>query len=510
MNHPYFGNNKISLMSSMITVFLFLSVVAETAATVHQGTVAGGDDNNDIDRDFDYDYEPNHNNNYSSIPWKQNIHYQTTTTTTTATYNINATSIHSDDHRRRLSSLLPNTLHRSKPLRILYTVTTLAEYDEGFRATTKGFDRLSNLLIPVVKDGVESMLEKGYHVDVCIVSYYEMTRPHLLREALPDSVLVRYWDNAAPISYKPEQRETDPNAKLWKNTLALARQHRYVVKDNLMEYDLFLNFEDDMIIHGDMVEHHVLMTQKLYQLRQSAPETVSDSQLSNFFGPLTKDQLKRCYPGLLRVEVLLEEETYPAQPQLDPVPVTPHPDIDPKPCCHLKAAAHEEKRPAKPTSDKLFLWETNIIALGVRHVEGLGWVALLRGPRQRQGEHGLTLSDYWSGTHKKYFGNSGRPQPGNFNMINNQGGWMGTRQQIWEWHTEICLGGFLPPFEGPHYNWVRWDLRYTPKKHVNRSLFGVIFRHLRLTSLSFFSPFLSLSFYRTDWIHGMLNFGVED
>ena len=28
---------------------------------------------------------------------------------------------------------------------------------------------------------------------------------------------------------------------------------------------------------------------------------------------------------------------------------------------------------------------------------------------------------------------------------------MATREQIWEWHTDICPGGFLPPFEAPHY-----------------------------------------------------------
>jgi hypothetical protein len=373
--------------------------------------------------------------------------------------------------RRRLSQLED----RKEPIRVLYTITTLAEYDAGTRATEKGFDRLKNLLIPVVKEGVVSMMAKGYQVDVFVVSHYEMTRPELLREALPPQVHVRYWDNAAPISYRPDQRE-DPEAKLWKNTLALARQHRFVVKDNLFDYDLFLNFEDDMIIHGDMVEHHLTMTQTLFRLRETAPDTVSDDQLKNFFGPLTKDQLKRSYPGLLRVEVLLEEEMYGTQTELDPVPVAPHPDIDPQPCCHLSDFAASEKRPKNPGSDKLFLWETNIIALGVRHVEELGWVALLRGPRERNGEKGLTMSDFWSGT-KKYFGTQNRPKPGEFNMINNQGGWMGTRQQIWEWHTgeynwkgeayllirvsfsqiispEICPGGFLPPFEGPHYNWV--------------------------------------------------------
>ena len=143
----------------------------------------------------------------------------------------------------------------------------------------------------------------------------------------------------------------------------------------------------------------------------------------------------------MRVEVLLDEQNYGTQTQLDPVPVEDHPDIDPKSCCHLSDFATSDSRPKAPTTDQLFLWETNIKALGVRHIDDLGWVALLRGPRNRSGEKGLTLADYWSGT-KKYFGKDGkRPAPGSFDHINNEGGWMGTRQQIWEWHTEICLGG---------------------------------------------------------------------
>jgi hypothetical protein len=380
-----------------------------------------------------------------------NTHETTASGPITNVTTAEATFLAEDDARDHHRRLFEGESRRKEPLRILYTITTLAEYDEGTRATTRGFDRLQNLLIPVVKEGVESMLSLGYHVDVFIVSHYVMTRPELLRQALPAGVQVRYWDNAGPLSYNPEQRD-NPKAKLWRNTLALARQHRFVVKDHLFEYDMFLNFEDDMIIHGEMVQNYLQMTQTLYRLRESAPDTVPDTQLKNFYGPLTKDQLKRCYPGLMRVEVLLDEENFGAQEELDPVPVAAHPDIDPKPCCHLNAAT-SEVRPARPGSDKLFLWETNIIALGVRHIEELGWVTLLRGPRERNGEKGLTLSDYWSGTNH-YFGKASRPASGSFNHMNNEGGWMGTRQQIFEWHTEICLGGFLPPFEGPHYNYV--------------------------------------------------------
>eukprot|EP00536_Pseudo-nitzschia_multiseries_P002344 jgi/Psemu1/322514/estExt_fgenesh1_pg.C_310004 len=365
----------------------------------------------------------------------------------------------------------------------------------GTRATTKGFDRLKNLLVPVVQQGVRSMTKKGYHVDVCIISHYEMTRKDMVVQMIRDAAAatnndnnsnvidVTFWDNAAPISYDPMKRD-DPNGKLWENTLALARQHRFVIKDNLFRYDLFCNFEDDMVLSGDTIEHYLDVTKTLYEMRETAPSTATtEQQLKSFYGTLTKDQLKRSYPGLMRVEVLLDPSTYGTQTELDPVPVSSSSSlfakqgdgdgidgisIDAKPCCHLEDFAVAPTRPKAPTSDQLFLWETNIVALGVRHMgDDLGWMALLRGPRERTGDKGLTMADYWSGT-KGYFKNrsSGRgsgprtrPAPGAFEYINNQGGWMGTRQQIWEWHTEICLGGFLPPFDSPHYNFDGLDPR---------------------------------------------------
>ena len=54
-------------------------------------------------------------------------------------------------HRRLAdSSIVINSLGQNKEsghrkLRILYTVTTLAEYDTGGRATTKGYDRLQGV-----------------------------------------------------------------------------------------------------------------------------------------------------------------------------------------------------------------------------------------------------------------------------------------------------------------------------------------------------------------------------
>jgi hypothetical protein len=98
--------------------------------------------------------------------------------------------------------------------------------------------------------------------------------------------------------------------------------------------------------------------------------------------------------------------------------------------------------------------------LGVRKNPGpLGWVVFQRGPRTRNDEKQFGIGDYWSGR-DKYYGKDRRPQPGEFAYVNNQGGWMATRQQIWEWHTtEICLGRFLPPCEAPHLNYDGLDMR---------------------------------------------------
>jgi hypothetical protein len=49
--------------------------------------------------------------------------------------------------------------------KILYIVTTLAEYNSGTRSTVLGSDRLQETLIPILSEGVRSMLADGYEVD---------------------------------------------------------------------------------------------------------------------------------------------------------------------------------------------------------------------------------------------------------------------------------------------------------------------------------------------------------
>ena len=92
------------------------------------------------------------------------------------------------ERRRRL-------LLEQKKTRILYTVTSLAEYNSGERSTVKGSDRLKETIIPVLVEGVESMLAvAGYAVDVFLVAGFVLReeRLQLIRDALPKSVGLRY------------------------------------------------------------------------------------------------------------------------------------------------------------------------------------------------------------------------------------------------------------------------------------------------------------------------------
>jgi hypothetical protein len=343
-------------------------------------------------------------------------------------------------------------------LKILYIMTSLAEYDSGRRYTSDGFDRFKNTLIPVLIEGVESMLSIGYSVDVALVCHYTLKpeRRKLLKQALPLGVSLQVWDDATPIGYKLEDKKGINHTQ--QITRALARQHRFIIKDKLQYYDFFVNFEDDMLIKGQTVQHYADMTQELYRLREMAPE-VASIKGHPYYGPMTKAQLRRVIPGLMRVEVLLNETDYGSQETLDMVPVTNRPQIDPQPCCHLSAKTVSNTRPAAPASDKLFLWETGIRALGLRKFplqSSLGWVVMLRGPRESTPN--LRIGDYWSGS-DGYFGAEQRPDTKAFASINNQGGWMATREQIWEWHTEICPGGFLPPFDSPEFSLDGLDMR---------------------------------------------------
>ena len=350
----------------------------------------------------------------------------------------------------------------TEPIKVLHIVTALAEYNNGNRGTQRGEDRLQKVFIPVLKSSVESMVNgpHNYQVDVYLVLGWKLLpeRRKLIEDALPEGVGLQVWDDATPLGY--DRPATD--VKLKPVTRGLARQHRFVIKDKLMHYDVFSVFEDDMRITGGHIHHYLTLSRELERLAEEAPETlpaeVEDPyKMQSFNGQLSKKQLKRMIPGFIRAEVLLDQTRHAAQRELDPIPVDHEyelPDgekeefhFDPAPCCHVPG--NVGKLPPTPDSDEIMIWETGVKGTVVRELpEGgtnmLDWVMLQPGPKVKKDNF---IGGYWSGRNGA-FGNMEKPGAGDPRMIAQQGGWIATREQLLEMHHHQCPDGFFSPFEG--------------------------------------------------------------
>jgi hypothetical protein len=341
---------------------------------------------------------------------------------------------------------------RQDKLRILYIITSIAEFDTGRRNTVTGYDRFSNTIVPVSRESVTSMVQAGYAVDVYLIAHYNVSvsRYEELASQLPATVGLQVWDDATPIGYASEQAKA--KIRIMSVTRGLSRQHRYVVKDKISHYDLVLCFEDDMLVRGEHVAHFANVTDALYQLRplQSSSTKVAMDQ---FYGPMTSRQLARIIPGFMRVEAALNGFEPPANNLYEQIPIdyrwsdqVGEASIDPSICCSVSAETAHARRPISPDKDELFFWETSIDALGVRKMPNQGpsallsWAVLLGGANNE-----LFIGDYWSGRGATaYFGNTTRPDRKRGRYVSNQGGWMATKRQIFEWHFTLCRGGFLP------------------------------------------------------------------
>jgi hypothetical protein len=365
--------------------------------------------------------------------------------------------------------------------RILFVITSMAEFDDGRRETVKGHDRFSNTIVPVSRESVTSIVQAGYAVDVYLIAHYNVSasRYEELASQLPATVGLQVWDDATPIGYALENSLDH----VLNHTRGLARQHRYVIKDKFFHYDVFVCFEDDMLIRGVHVEHFVNVTDTLYSLRQTAeprlPLSMSIVQAADlFYGPMSNCQFARTIPGFMRVEAALVDFKPTSRNRYEQIPIdyewnNKTSSIDPSVCCHVSPETANAHIPAAPDKDDLYFWETSIDALGVRNVPKLDWVLLQGGSNNEiWADPAYVIGDYWSGRgDAAYFGKEPRPDRKKGRYINNQGGWMATRRQIVEWHIRWCRGGLLP--------------------YVSLS-YGVPDRDLFLQYLNRFVPFLSI------------------
>ena len=230
--------------------------------------------------------------------------------------------------------------------RILYIVTSIAEYDNGRRSTTSGNDRFTQTLLPILLESVQSLLSSSSSpsssslddfpfinsVDVFLITHYPITpaRYQQVRTALPKSVGLQIWDQATPYGYItdipwdqqvetlqriPQQLQQQQQQRIQSHTRGLSRQHRYVIKDKLLHYDTFINVEDDMLIHKEQVQHFVQMTNTIYFWRtttqkQHPRDRPKDDPTTQFYGSMTEHQLGRTIPGFVRVEVVLSNHNH--------------------------------------------------------------------------------------------------------------------------------------------------------------------------------------------------------
>ena len=401
------------------------------------------------------------------------------------------------------NNTIPAATSTANPTKILYIVTSMAEFDNGQRNTLQGRDRYKETLIPLVSEAVASMISFGYTVDLYLITHYELTpdRQLLLRNAVPPTVGLQVWDDATPLGYAPPKNnnEQDGLTSLQPISNALARQHRLVIKDKFLEYDLFVNFEDDMLVNGHHVQHYLSMTEEIHRLKRSAPGRTSATTalatprdprqrlqqairpIDQFYGNLTKIQLARLFPGFIRVEVVSEQNQHDFNQGRSDVPISVlrnqtfnklsiKTQIDPKPCCHKGQANSTNLLSSvlevRPRIDDIFLWETATIALGLHRMpasSSLDWVFLQRGVDQIYLQRDKIIGEYWTGTNLSFTNEIGdteqppeRPNPTHPKYINNQGGWMATPEQLYAWHGHcnnqnrgppVSSSSLLPPFD---------------------------------------------------------------
>ena len=307
-----------------------------------------------------------------------------------------------------------------KPFRILLIITSLTEYDKGTRGTLRGYDRLQNVLLPPLVDSVNSMHSRGWHVDVYLVLGYGPFLPErrqMVRDSLPEGVGLEVWDDAIPLfyasTYAKRPRE-DQSLKLADH--ALSRQHRFVLRDKLQEYDFFSCFEDDMRIMDTHVINFLEMSADIRELYDRALSSkdgmvhVTSKKQSSMSphrvrhkpndkasvgndvvdDPISVDHIKRLFPGLLRVEVIDRKPDHPLRVKglmekhrfVREVPPSTNAfpsniSLSPLKCCKEEDPPRG-KMTAHPTIEDVVMWETNIQATGVRkYPQPIGWIAAM-------------------------------------------------------------------------------------------------------------------------------------
>ena len=159
-------------------------------------------------------------------------------------------------------TLTNKEIQTSKPFRILHIITSLDEYENGERSTLKGSNRLINIVLPTLKSTLQSLNyeinNNHWEVDVYVILGYKCNEQcHALFQSViaPYSVGLEIWDDAVPKNHGfwPEDKN-----QVLPMPYALARQHRFVVKDKLDYYDFFSSWVSfSLFVENDLSSHDI-------------------------------------------------------------------------------------------------------------------------------------------------------------------------------------------------------------------------------------------------------------
>lgn len=344
-------------------------------------------------------------------------------------------------HNRKFTNKLLPSNHVK--FRILHIVTILSlgtpvRWD---------LDRLVQWVIPCLSVFLQSIQlhEPSWEVDVFLIigdSKLESDRREIIEKSLPPGVGLQVWEDAIPLRYDSKAS----NMTLSKS--ALARQHRFVIRDKLNDYDFFSAWEEDMAITVEHIRHFIEMTRQIETVRKSLQQqqhqvgyNFTPDNTKTFYGPMHADQLERVFPGFIRVEVLAADKQ--SQPELDPISIAP--DVAP---INASICCTTSNNSLADGADNVIVWETTIEAMGVRQFPSpIGWAGILPGVQSAKNHKNSVIGSFWSGE-QGAFGKDVKRQThvGRGDLMAQQAGFMATRAQI-ELFQKKCPGGFLPPFD---------------------------------------------------------------
>lgn len=371
----------------------------------------------------------------------------------------------------RLAEKSTTSVTSTTTFRILHIVTALAEYDKRhlLEDNYETVDRLANILLPVLSTVVQSLVHHNpnWVVDVYLILGFELSkqRYNYILQHLPPGVGLQVWDDATPLGYddgRPRKQHL-----VLPITRTLARQHRFVIRDKLNQYDFFTVFEDDMSFNAGHVQYFLDTSAELKRLTEEASKREQQQQVisttneiplsNNFYGDLSLKHARRMIPGFFRVEVLPSSYDTVFPPTStegeDPPTSLVHLHIDPKPCCHIPGTGNSTtnpylfRLPHNPKSDQLLTWEAAIQSFSLREFpssSSLNWVAFLPGVMKLPDEDNPLMASYYTSGNNKDRPFQGRPE-----LFAQQGGFMISREYIHLIETDICPRRFLPPFEEP-------------------------------------------------------------